>query len=81
MELEKNNLNVEVKDFNSGSSETESSDDLEDAMDIAEIPNKQYNIAIFNFQYVYYLKTVNILHLNFTCNEIMHIVKEKSFFR
>ena len=81
MELEENNLDVEVKDFNSGSSETESSDDLEDAMDIAEIPNKQYNIAIFNFQYVYYLKTVNILHLNFTCNEIMHIVKEKSFFR
>ena len=45
MELEKNNLNVEVKDFNSGSSETESSDDLEDAMDIEEIPNKQYNIC------------------------------------
>ncbi len=50
MELEEKNLDVEVKNFNSGSNEAESSDDSEDAMDIEEIPNKHYDIAIYNFQ-------------------------------
>jgi len=53
MELEDNNLDEEVKDFNSCSSTTESSDDSEDSMDIEEISNKHYDIAIYNFQYVY----------------------------
>ena len=46
MELEEINLDEEVKDFNSGSSATESSDDSEDSMDIEEIANKHYDIAI-----------------------------------
>jgi len=50
MELEENNLDEEVKDFNSGSSATDNS---EDSMDIEEIPNKYYDIEIYNFQYAY----------------------------